>query len=216
MKIAIIGSQNVGKSTLIEEFLKKWPMYKRPQKTYRDIIKEKGLTLNKNATKETQKIILEALVDEVQQACVDGEDFLIFDRCVIDNMAYTLWHYAKGTEGFSEEFIIDCKTLAAIALKYFDVVFYLPIHPDIPVKAKDDNTRDIDLVYREEIDNIFRALIQSYERNTKAFFPTEDCPAIITLEGPPDLRIPQIQLYVKENGKCYGEDTPSLIDPDAA
>jgi hypothetical protein len=33
------------------------------------------------------------------------------------------------------------------------------------------------------------------------------------LEGPPDMRIPQMSLYIKENGNCFGEEDGTLIDP---
>ena len=210
MKIAFIGPHCSGKSTLIKEFIKKWPMYKKPKKTYRDIIAEQKLDINKSGTKESQKIILNALVDEVQDAIKDGEEFLVFDRCVIDNIAYSLWHYGKNTEGFTSEFIIDCQTLAALTLKSFDVIFFVPARKEIPLTVREN--RETDEVFQEEIDNLFKALVNSYEKNTGAFFPIEDCPPVITLDGPPDMRLPQISLYIKENGKCFGEEDGSLID----
>ena len=127
MRIALIGAHNTGKSTLVENFLNHWPMYKRPQKTYRDIIKEQNLCLNKEGDKNSQKTILNALVDEIQLATADGSKHVIFDRCPVDNIAYSLWHYAKETEGFTTEFIIDSKTIAVISLKLIDVIFYLPV-----------------------------------------------------------------------------------------
>jgi GTPase SAR1 family protein len=210
MRIAFIGPQNSGKTTLINQFIEQWPMYKRPEKTYRDIIKEKNLPINKSGTPESQKEILNALVDEVQQAVATGDKYLVFDRCVVDNIAYTLWHYAKDTPGFTTEFVIDSKTIAAIGLKYIDVIFYVPSRKEIPVEEKEG--RETDEVYREEINNLFESLVASYEKNTGAFFPKEDCPAVIKLDGPPDMRLPQIKLYIKDNGNGYGEEDGSLID----
>ena len=184
-------------------------MYKKPEKTYRDIIKEKNLPLNKEASKESQRTILNALVDEAQQACAKEDKHIIFDRCTVDNIAYTLWHYAKDTAGFSVEYVIDSKAIAALALKYFDIIFYVPVREEIPVVPREG--REIDLVFRDEINNIFDALVESYEKQTRAFFPEEDCPAVIRLEGPPDMWIPQISLYVKDNGNGYGEEDGSLI-----
>ena len=209
MRIALIGAQNTGKTTLIEKFIQKWPMYKKPEKTYRDIIKEQNLTLNKEATKESQRTILNALVDEVQQACAKEDKHIIFDRCTVDNIAYTLWHYAKESKGFSVEYVIDSKDIAALALKYFDILFYVPVRKEIPIVAREG--RVIDLIFRDEINNIFDALVESYEKNTKAFFPTEDCPAIIRLEGPPDTWIPQMSLYIKESGNGYSDEDGSLL-----
>ena len=210
MRIALIGAHNTGKSTLVENFLNHWPMYKRPQKTYRDIIKEQNLCLNKEGDKHSQKTILNALVDEIQLSTADGSKHVIFDRCPVDNIAYSLWHYAKETEGFTTEFIIDSKTIAAISLKLIDVIFYLPVRKEIPIVAREG--RDSDPVFREEVHNIFDSLVDSYEKNTGAFFPSEDCPAVIRLEGPPDMWIPQMRLYIKDNGNGYGEEDGSLID----
>jgi len=210
VKIAIVGAQATGKTTLIEEFLKQWPMYKRPEKTYRDFIKEQNIQLNKEGTKESQKAILNALVDEVQQASATDDKHIIFDRCPVDNIAYTLWHYAKDTPGFDAEFIIDSKTIAALSLKHIDVIFYLPVRKEIPITSKEN--REVDELYREEIDNIYESLVNSYEKNTGAFFPLEDCPAVIRLDGPPDMRLPQMKLYIKDNGNFFDDEDGSLID----
>ena len=210
MHIAIIGAHSTGKSTLIEKFLEQWPMYKRPNKSYRDIIKEKNLNLNKQGDKESQKIILNALVDEVQLASTSDDNHVIFDRCPIDNIAYTLWHYAKETPGFNSEFVMDCKTIAALSLKHVDVIFYIPVRKEIPITPREN--RENDDVFREEIDNIFDSMVASYEKNTGAFFPIEDCPAVIRLDGPPDMRIPQMRLYIKDNGNGFGEEDGTLID----
>jgi hypothetical protein len=210
MKIVFIGPQNSGKSTLIDNFIKQWPMYKKPEKTYRDIIREKNLSTNKQGTKESQKEILNALVDEAQLAVASNDKHLVFDRCVVDNIAYTLWHYAKETPGFDSEFVMESKTIAALTLKHFDIIFYVPARKEIPIEEREQ--RETDEVFREEMDNIFASLVDSYEKNTGAFFPTEDCPAVIKLEGPPDMRLPQIKLYIKDNGNCFGEEDGSLID----
>lgn len=210
MRIALIGAHSVGKSTLIEEFLKQWPMYKRPEKTYRNIIKEKNLNINKQGDKQSQKEILNALVDELQLAVASDDKYVIFDRCPVDNIAYTLWHHAKDTPGFGVEFVIDSKTIATLSLKHLDLIFYIPARKEIPITPRDG--RETDEIFREEIDNIFESLVASYEKNTGAFFPLEDCPAVIRLDGPPDMRLPQMKLYIKENGNAFGEEDGTLID----
>jgi len=209
MKIALMGAHSVGKSTLIEQFLQQWPMYNRPERTYRDIIKEKNLNVNMSGDKEAQKIILNALVDEAQFACGSDNKHVIFDRCPVDNIAYTLWHYAKETPGFTSEFVMDCKTIAAFALKHYDVLFYVPARKEIPITKREG--RETNPIFREEIDNIFCSLVDSYEKGTRSFFPSEDCPAVIRLDGPPDMRLPQIKLYIKEDGNPFGEEDGSLI-----
>ena len=45
MKICVTGTACQGKTTYISDFLKNWTMYKTPEKTYRDAIKENNLML---------------------------------------------------------------------------------------------------------------------------------------------------------------------------
>jgi thymidylate kinase len=182
-------------------------MYKRPEKTYRDIIAEKKIKLNQKGDEKSQRIILDALIDETQAVSATENEYVVFDRCVLDNIVYSLWLNAK--EKVSDSFIMDCKFLAQETLKSIDIIFYLPLREEIKLEKR--KGRDIDPVYRQEIDNIFRALVGAYERGDAAFFPRDNCPAIIALEGPPDLRLPQVKLYIKETGKPFGEEDGSLI-----
>jgi thymidylate kinase len=207
MKIAFMGTQCNGKSTLIKSFLKKWPMYKEVKSTYRKLIKTGKIVNNEEGTAESQKAILNAIVDDTQKAIAEDNEFLVFDRCVIDNVVYSLWLNEKGK--VSDEFVMDTKRIAFEAIKTFDVIFYLPLREEIPIVPR--KGRAADPIYRQEIDHLFRAVVGSYEKNLGIFFPKEDCPAIITLEGPADLRIEQIPLYLKQNGKFYGEEDGSLL-----
>lgn len=207
MKIAFMGTQCNGKSTLIKEFCKRWPMYKEVKSTYRKLLKTNKVTANEDGTKESQKAILDAIIDDTQKAIAKEGDFLVFDRCVIDNLVYSLWlnEYNK----VSDEFIIDTKLIVHEAVKVFDIIFYLPLREEIKIIPK--KGRSVNEKYRQEIDNIFRAVVGTYEKSLGIFVPKEDCPAIITLEGPPDLRIEQIPLYIKPNGMFYGEEDGSLL-----
>ena len=202
-----MGNQCNGKSTLIKEFCKRWPMYKEVKSTYRKLIKTGKVTNNEEGTAESQKAILNSIIDDTQKAIAKGDDFLVFDRCVIDNVVYSLWLNEKGK--VSDEFITDTKRIAYEAIKVFDIIFYIPLREEIAIVPK--KGRALDPVYRQEIDNLFRAVVNTYEKNAGIFFPKEDCPAVITLEGPPDLRIEQIPMYIKPSGKFFDEEDGSLL-----
>lgn len=202
-----MGTQCNGKSTLIKGFLKKWPMYKEAKSTYRRLLKTGKVTGNQEGTAESQKAILNAIIDDTQKAIAKGDDFLVFDRCVMDNIAYSLWLNEKGK--VSDEFIMDTKRIAFEAIKTLDIIFYLPLREEIALIPR--KGRDVDPIYRQEIDNIFRAMVGTYEKSAGIFFPKEDCPAVITLEGPPDLRIEQIPMYLKPSGKFFDEEDGSLL-----
>jgi hypothetical protein len=207
MKIAFMGTQCNGKSTLINGFLKKWPMYKEVKSTYRRLIKTGKVANNEEGTAESQKAILNAIIDDTQKAIAKGDEFLVFDLCVIDNIVYSLWLNERGK--VSDEFIMDSKRVAFEAIRAFDLIFYIPLREEITIVPK--KGRALDPVYRQEIDNIFRAVVGTYEKNLGIFFPKEDCPAVITLEGPADLRIEQIPMYIKPSGKFFDEEDGSLL-----
>jgi hypothetical protein len=202
-----MGTQCNGKSTLIKGFLKKWPMYKEVKSTYRNLLKTKKITANQEGTEENQKTILNTIIDDTQKAIAKEENFLVFDRCVIDNIVYSLWLNENGK--VSDEFIIDTKRIAYEAVRLFDIIFYLPLREEIKIVPK--KGRSVDPTYRQEIDNIFKAVVQTYEKTAGIFFPKEDCPAVITLDGPPDLRIEQIPMYIRPDGRFYGEEDGSLL-----
>ena len=123
-KIGIIGTQCVGKSTLIEDMMLQWPQLQRPQKTYRDLIKEKNLPINKNGTKESQQAILDFLCDEAMANY--GKKKMIFDRTPLDNLVYSLWLYDKGSSDIDEAFIDKTVIQVREAMKFYSIIFYLP------------------------------------------------------------------------------------------
>ena len=58
MRIAVSGSACQGKTTFIQDFIKEWPMYSTPEKTYREYIEENNLPDSDNTNKDAQWGIL--------------------------------------------------------------------------------------------------------------------------------------------------------------
>lgn len=206
MKIAISGSTNMGKSTYIKDFLKKWSMYETPTKSYRDILIEKNLPHSKNSTEETQKIIMDFLVDQAVENST--KDFVITDRCVLDALAYSAWLNINGS--VSDKFLDEQRILARETLKLYDVILYTPLTKAATVEIENDGFREIDETFREEIDNIFKAFGQSYNQGDGRVFPKDDSPAFIEIFGNRDERIKMTELYLNEDGKPYGDDQSLL------
>jgi predicted ATPase len=205
MKIAFMGGACSGKTTLIQQFLKRWPQYTTSLKTYRDIIKEKNLSINKDGNKDNQSIILDSLIEEINLA-KDVKD-IVFDRCVIDNIVYSLWLYNNNK--VTDDFIVTCKYKIREAVSKYDIIFYAPRDKDIAIVEKEN--RETDIQYINEIDNIYNAVVSSYERGLDIFFPLENCPAVITLNTKPDTRCDMISLYLRAEGSLYDEKDSDWI-----
>jgi hypothetical protein len=210
MRIGISGTQNIGKSTVIADFLKAWDMYDTPEKTYRDILKEKGLDCNQETTPETQTIVLNHICDSVMFS--QRLDNLITDRTPYDALAYSLWAHSKGITGFDEAFIQGQIDLAREAASFYDVIFHIPIVKGHDVKIIEDDLRDTDPEFRIEMDNIFSAIFSTYFTQTGPFFKFDDCPAVIELFGSREERMEMLKLYVNKDGVAYGEEESLVAD----
>lgn len=207
MRIAVVGTQCIGKTTLITDFLKEWPMYTRSGYTYREAVKKSNLPLNQKATKESQRMILKCLLQDV--AAARKGDHVIFDRTPLDNAVYSLWSLGTNSSNIDVDFMKETAELVKESMRNIDIIFFLPITKVAPVAVEEKEQRDTDLVYRAEIDNIFKALAAQASKGECKFFVHEDAPPIIEIFGSPLERIQMIKLYVNAYGDCV--DTTSSI-----
>lgn len=210
MKIAIVGTQNIGKSTFVEDFITEWPAYHSPT-IYRDTINDNNLPINKESCEETQEAILNAFVEEAAEA--EG-DYVIFDRCVLDNLAYTMWLNAK--ERVSDDFVKKTIDIVRETLTTFDIIYFLPITKHSPIPIVEGENRDEDPDFREEIDVIFKSLMHAYQQSSRVYYPFDHelgCPPIIEIFGTREERVQISKFYVNEDGDIFDEED-SMIDPD--
>ena len=216
MRIAISGSGNQGKSTLIKDFLAEWPQFETESETYRNKITSEDLPHSMETTKDTQWKILNHMIDEMQT--FKTGDNVVMDRCPIDNLVYSLWAFEKGVGDIDKEFIDKCIPLVCESMRHLDIIFFLPITKAAPVEIVDDKMRETDPTYIKEIDNIFKMIgAQHHENNGKnPFFPKDDAPGWIEIFGQPQVRIAMIKQYLDVDGDLIGgteESMKELINP---
>jgi hypothetical protein len=214
MRIGISGSINVGKTTLVNDFLRAWPNYKTPESTYRDVLKSKNYPHSKNCNKEGQWAILNHMIDEMQK--YTKSDNIIFDRNPLDCLVFSLWAAEMGTSDIDKPFIDKIIPIVKESLKNIDLIFFVPITAVSPVEIVDDGKRETDPQYIGEIDHIFKALFHEYQHSLgkTPFFSADDCPAIIEIFGKPEERILLIRQYLDENGNVYGEEDDTILNPE--
>ncbi len=207
MRIAFSGTSSSGKTTTIKHFLEKWNNYSLISSEYRKNIKDKKHS--KNTTAPIQKQILDSMCDECKNYTLHQK--VVFDRCPLDNLVYTMWCYEKGMTGFDQNFMDYTLFKVRESMKNFDVIFLCT--RDMMPAIEDDGKRETDPTFIEEIDNIFKAILTKYKKGAELlpFFDQNDAPAIIDIYGQPFERIAQISMYVTEDGDAFGEDQ-SLID----
>ena len=213
MRIAISGTSNTGKTTLINSFLQKWPTYSTPELTYRDIIVSENLKHSSKSSTNTQDKIIEFMLEQVKDKSKTADDNVIYDRCPLDALAYSMWCNSKGYEGFDTDYIQNQINEVKESMRYLDLIFLCKFDESIPVV--DDGTRDTDIDHIKEVNNIFEALYQQYFTNVHAdvFFPKDDSPGLIKIPANHQDRINLISEYVAEDGGMYG-DEHSILNPD--
>lgn len=210
MRLSISGTAAQGKTTLLKDFVKKWSMYETPKETYRSCIKEGNHS--KKTNKETQWSILNYMIDDMQK--YSGDDFVIFDRCPMDNLIYSMWSYHKGDTDIDELFVEKCIPVVRESMSLLDIIFYVPITNATSESIEDDGTREADAEYITEVDNLFKAMHRGWMAGDSKFFPKEDRTAMIEVFGSPEERLSMIGLYLTDEGVQYGEDE-SLVDTDS-
>lgn len=203
-KIAVCGTACQGKSTLIQDMIKRWPKLTTPEKTYRDVIKERGLVINKDGNAESQKIILDVLTDQLMVNY--GHKKVVFDRCPLDNLVYSIWLNGKYPDRMPDKEVEKAITIVRESLKFLDAIFFIPITKVHKVDIQPSEQREIDPEYISEIDNIFKAVIQTQKIGIGKFFDLADCPPIIEVFGDRETRIKMMELYIDDNCEFVGCD----------
>ncbi len=210
MRIAFSGTGNSGKTTMVKSFLHTWSNYTTPDKTYREVLQENDLSHSSKTTTDTQSKILNFMIDQVQP--YDTNSKVVFDRCPLDNIAYSLWAHEKKLKGFTKQFLGEQIDLMKESLRSLDIIFVCRF--DEKQVIEEDGFRDTDKEYIQEVDNIFLSLFNQYTQNPEAdiFFPKGDSPAIIELPHSAQERIDMVAEYVNIDGNMYGEETSMFSD----
>lgn len=207
MRIAFSGAACTGKSTTLNAFLKRWPTYKLPQPTYRSLIQENNHS--KKTDKKLQKAILDFMLNQQKQ--FTAHDKVVYDRCGLDNIVYTLWCHEKNKKGFNRQFVDGCIEVVRESMRHLDIIFLST--RDLMGPIEDNNNRETDPSFIMETDNIFKAIQTQLTTTGSPFFPPNDSPALIELTGTTEERMEQISMYVTTDGDMYGEEQ-SLVNMD--
>ena len=142
-RIIFTGAQGTGKTTILKMFrAHEYPVI---TEVVRNLVKEKGISINKNGTDKTQQLVF-----DTYKTVLSEKDAYVSDRGLTDVLAYTIDGVASG----KVDKMVAWDQLAE--LKDFieanpDIAYiYFPI--EFPVV--DDGVRSMDEDYRKAIDTL--------------------------------------------------------------
>jgi nicotinamide riboside kinase len=150
MKIGLVGTMSVGKTTLAKALGETDRLKDHSVQTERSkYLSNLGIPLNTDSTLPGQFIFLAERATELLQPSI------ITDRTIWDVCAFTL--SAKSISDWEKRTFVE----AAMCLKdYYDVVVYVSPRG---VAMEDNGIRETDLGYRMKIDNAIQLALEEFK-----------------------------------------------------
>ena len=151
MKIGITGAQSVGKTTLLNA-LRSEKLFSEHFKICDEVtrtVKGYGLPINEDGNDSTQRLIMNEHVVNVFLY-----DNMITDRTALDGLVYTTYLYKHAK--VNQPTLTYTTNIFNRVWEKYDHVFY--IEPEFDIV--DDGVRSIDVVFRNEIADLFKTTIE--------------------------------------------------------
>ncbi len=186
MRIAISGTHFIGKSTLIEDFIKKNPHYKCESEPYYKLQDEESMELSLEPSLDNLLEQLEYSINRLNEC--ENEDNIIFDRCPVDFLAYAMCVLDQDLIDINDSEVSERFPEMKEALSHLDLIVFLPITKENPIEYTEENP-----TYRKEADENFKKI---YWDEICDIFPEYDPPKIIEISGDRITRIKQLESYL--------------------
>lgn len=162
-RIAFVGAQSTGKTTLLDCLKDKYgdsiKIFKETTRT----VMNRGFSINEKSTVETQNAILELHIENLNNSSTGVN---VFDRCILDWYVYTLYLYNNNSD-IPKEYITKVRNTLRQYIHMYDKIFYLSPLDTIT----DDGVRSTNIQYRDDIVSIFKRTIMR-ERIDVTCLPT--------------------------------------------
>lgn len=173
MRIAISGTHFIGKTTLIEDFIKQHPEYKSEAEPYDQLLEK---TVMESALEPSLDGLLEELEYSIQRINESvKEKNIIFDRCPVDFIAYAMCTLDKDRVEINDSEVADLFPDIKSALNTLDLIIFLPISKENNIDYTEENP-----AYRIAADKNFKKL---YRDEVCDVYPKYNHPRIIELTG---------------------------------
>jgi AAA domain len=188
MRIGISGAQSVGKSTLIKELIKtsyfqEYHVFDSPT---RYLKREYDIGFD-TANTDVQLSTL-----ALQLYHINKYENALFDRTVIDNLAYYFYHQKRHNSNMPRGAISFMINMSHVFMAGIDYSFVLS--PEFPIES--DGVREVDEKQRQEIVEILSRLLPDFAHDKYQY-----------ISGPIDIRVKQVVDYCKKLGEIDEEDT---------
>ncbi len=183
MKVGLIGSHGVGKTTLCFDLASRLKRLDLSVDLVKEVARTCPLPINRDTTVDAQAWILHTQIAE-EIATGRQVEILICDRSVLDNYAYMVHRAGRqpAYDGLVASWIRGYRALVKVPI----------IEP-----PTFDGTRDVNQAFQQEIDDIIERLLVAFDVPAYRLDPGDRfgwTDAILTAVGLPT-HVPQIDLF---------------------
>lgn len=148
MKIALIGTHGIGKTTLCFDLAARLKRRNNDVDLVREVARRCPMPINETTTEAAQAWILHTQIAE-EIAAAARYEVVIADRSVVDNYCYMV--HASGTSSFWESIIREW-------LPTYDLLIHVPLWS----KPSYDGVRAVDPRFQLEIETLLERMIDEY------------------------------------------------------
>ena len=186
MRITVSGTHFMGKSTFIEDLIKKYPHYKYEIEPYYKLQDEKPMKLSLEPCLDSFLEQLDYSINQLNQHA--NERNIIFDRCPIDFIAYAMYALDQDFIDVNDSEVFEKFPEIKEALNNLDLIVFLPITKEYLIEYTEENP-----TYRKAVDKNFKKI---YWDEVFDIFPKYGHPKIIEISGDPITRIKILESYL--------------------
>jgi|TARA_B110000914_G_scaffold39362_1_gene32775 nicotinamide riboside kinase len=191
MKIAFVGAQGTGKTTLVNKLKLAMPWMHVYDEVVRTLATNPNVKINKEGDDYSQDLITLTHLRNAQEASY-AHKYSLFDRCIIDSHAYAMQCMQDGFVS-SVSVNYSSRIMNAIFNTFpFDLIIYIPPYKEF---LKEDGVRDTDSEYQEKISIHMKNTIHVLKNS----HPDLNVVELETIGI--DERIKEIKDYLEETGK---------------
>ena len=179
MRIAISGTHGVGKSTLIDEFLRRHPEFIHEPEPYTVLVEDLGEEFSDEPNVEDFLRQLEFNIDRLNQHAKDVK--VIYERCPVDFLAYINALQPQSTEALLEPI--------TEAIQQLELIVYLPLDAT--------NVNDEFPKLQRAVDRRLSSIFHEDEFGIMSSTNT----TLVEAKGPTDLRLRTLESAISLNIK---------------
>ena len=186
MRMAVSGTHFMGKTTLIEDFIKKHSNYKYEIEPYYKLEEEQTMELSLKPSLESLHEQFDYSIELLNKH--KNERAIIFDKCPIDFIAYSMGVLDQGATDINDSEISERFPEVKEALNNLDLIVFLPITKEHLIEYTEENP-----AYRKTVDQFFKKI---YRDDIFDIFPSYNHPKIIEIWGDRMARIKKLEYYL--------------------